>query len=126
MKVISHRTILDSVVTHPYDCNPGYSGKIHTFHYSPDQRLLMGYWEAPPGWFEVEIGEQTELNYVLQGEIQISSEGGALGAGQGDCFVVYPGEKLHWQVIEHIRTIYVIYPADNEIVAYFKQLEDPS
>jgi uncharacterized cupin superfamily protein len=123
MKLIAKNRIEGETAVHPYDSNPGYEGRIHTFHFSEDERFVAGYWEAPEGWFDAEIGEQTELNYVIEGEIELSDGLRSIVAKQGDCFVAEPGDKLRWTVRKSIRTIYFIYPADQEITGFFKELE---
>lgn len=123
MRIISGQYITNNTVIHPYESNPGYEAKIHTFHYSKDERFIAGYWEAPEGWFDAEIEEQTEINYVIEGEIELVGAGKSITAKKGDCFVAEPGDKLKWIVKKPIKTIYFIYPANREIADFFKELE---
>lgn len=125
MKVITARQLRQRTAPHPYDTNPGYEARLHSFHFSGDEKLLAGYWEAPKGWFRADIGTQTEVNFVIKGEIRLESGGRSITARRGDCFAVEPGDKLKWIVRKPIRTIYFIYPADAELTRFFKDLEKP-
>ncbi len=124
MRIISSESITTNTAIHPYECNPGYEARINTFHFSEDERFVTGYWEAPEGWFDADIGEQTEINYVIEGEIELVGAGKSITAKKGDCFVAEPGDKLKWIIKKPIKTIYFIYPADQEIVDFFKELEN--
>jgi len=123
MRVMTSLFITEQTAEHPYEGSPGYVARIHTFHFSEDERFIAGYWEAPPGSFDAEIGAQTELNYVLEGEIELWRGNECVTAGKGDCFVAEPGDKLTWKVTKAIRTIYFIYPAGKEISGFFRKLE---
>lgn len=123
VKVITKNYLRKKSVFHPYENNPDYSARINTFYYSKDEKLIAGYWEAPEGWFEAEIGEQSEINYVIEGEIELICGGKKITAKKGDCFLVESGEKLKWIVKKLIKTIFFIYPANEEIVKFFKGLE---
>ena len=122
MRIIDSDFLKDNTVNHPYDSNPEYSSKINTFYYSKDEKLIAGYWEASEGWFDAEIEEQTEINYVIEGEIDIVCEGKKITAKKGDCFLVESGEKLKWIIKEPIKTIFFMYPANKEILGFFKAL----
>jgi ethanolamine utilization protein EutQ (cupin superfamily) len=123
MKIIGGEFMTNNAVNHPYESNPDYNAKINTFYYSDDEKLIAGYWEAPEGWFEAQIEEQNEINYVIDGEIDIICGEKKITAKKGDCFLVESGEKLKWVIKKHIKTIYFIYPANEEIAGFFKDLE---
>jgi uncharacterized cupin superfamily protein len=123
MKVITKDYLRQNSVVHPYESNPGYITRINTFYYSKDEKLTAGYWEAPEGWFEAEIGEQSEINYVIEGEIELICGGEKITAKKGGCFLVESGEKLKWIIKKPIKTIFFIYPSNEEIVQFFKGLE---
>ncbi len=123
VKVITKDYLRKKSVVHPYESNPGYSARINTFFYSNDEKMIAGYWKAPQGWFDVEIGKQSEINYVIEGEIELLCGGKKITAKKGDCFLVESGEKLKWIVKKPIKTIFFIYPANEEIVEFFKGLE---
>ena len=123
MKLFKSKIIKKRVVSHPYDCNPDYAAKINTFYYSKDSKAIIGYWEAPVGWFTAQIEDQNEVNFVIEGEIDISSEENTITAKKGDCFLVESGEELRWVIKKPIRTIFFIYPSSKELVDFFKDLE---
>ncbi|KPJ88375.1 MAG: hypothetical protein AMS17_05750 [Spirochaetes bacterium DG_61] len=74
MRLVNNDFLKSTTVNHPYDSNPDYTAKINTFYYSKDEKLIAGYWEAPEGWFDAEIEEQNEINYVIEGEIDLICE----------------------------------------------------
>ncbi len=126
MRLIDSRFLRDGAVDHPYEDNPGFIAKINTFFYSRDKKSVMGYWEAPVGWFTAEIGEQSELNYIVEGSIELidlKTQEKKITAKKGDVFLVEPGDDLKWVVTDPIRTIFFIYPASKEIVDFFKSLK---
>ena len=120
--MISQEYMKSEVGSHPYDCNPGYKAKINTFYYSNDSKVIIGYWEAPVGWFTAQIEEQNEINFVIEGEIDICSEENTITAKKGDCFLVLRGEFLKWIIKYSVRTIYFIYPSSKGLVDFFKDL----
>ena len=123
MRLISSKQMRQRAVPHRYPSNPGYESRIHSFQFSDDGQLVAGYWEAPPGRFQADIDEQTEVNFVIEGEIELLQEGKSFVARAGDCFVAEPGDKLEWIVKKAIRTIYFIYPTNAELSRFFKELE---
>ena len=123
MKLINNWFLKSNTVIHPYDSNPSYTAKINTFYYSEDEKLIAGYWEAPEGWFDAEIEEQNEINYVIEGEIDLVCKDKRLTAKKGDCFLVESGERIKWIIKKTIKTIFFIYPANKEIADFFKELE---
>ena len=126
MRLITAKQIKQRTVPHPYDTNPGYEARLHSFHFSEDEKLVAGYWEAPKGWFLADIGTQTEVNFVIQGKIQLVIGDESITACRGDCFVVEPGDRLKWIVRKPIRTIFFIYPSNADLTRFFKNLEKPS
>jgi uncharacterized cupin superfamily protein len=104
VRVITEKQLQQRAVPHPYDTNPGYEARIHSFHFSRDQKLVAGYWEAPQGWFLANIDAQTEVNFVIEGEIELVMGEKSVIARKGDCFVVEPGDQLKWIVRKPIRT----------------------
>ena len=126
MKLIDSKFLRDGAVDHPYEDNPDFIAKINTFFYSRDKKSVMGYWEAPVGWFTAEIGEQSELNYIIEGSIELidlKTQKKKITAKKGDVFLVEPGDDLKWVVTDPIRTIFFIYPASKEITDFFKSLK---
>jgi uncharacterized cupin superfamily protein len=70
--------------------------------------LYAGIWEATPGKWRIEYDEW-EFCHILSGVSVVTEDGGAehiLRAG--DAFVLRPGFKGSWQVLETTRKEYVI------------------
>jgi uncharacterized cupin superfamily protein len=125
MKVVHGISMSENAVDHPYETNPDYESRINPFHYASDKRLVAGYWEAPVGWFEAGMGEQCELNFVIEGEIQLESEGRSISAKRGDCFILESGEEVKWNIVKPIKTFFVLYPASEEVLEFFENLRRP-
>jgi uncharacterized cupin superfamily protein len=126
MKLIDSNLLSENAIDHPYEDNPGFIAKINTFFYSEDKKAVTGYWEAPVGWFNAEITEQSELNYIIEGDIElfdIVTGEKRIAARKGDIFLVEAGDKLKWVIKKPIKTIFFIYPCPEELVDFFKNLK---
>ncbi|MDQ6438237.1 cupin domain-containing protein [Mesorhizobium sp. LHD-90] len=70
--------------------------------------LYAGIWEATPGKWYIQYDEW-EFCHILSGVSIISEEGGkARTVTAGDSFVLQPGFKGTWEVVETTRKEYVI------------------
>jgi uncharacterized cupin superfamily protein len=70
--------------------------------------LYAGIWEATPGKWRIEY-EEWEFCHILSGVSVIAEEGGeARTVRAGDSFVLRPGLKGTWEVLETTRKEYVI------------------
>ena len=70
--------------------------------------LFAGIWESTPGKWRIEY-EEWEFCHILSGRSIVSEEGGeSREVGAGDSFVIRPGFKGSWEVIETTRKEYVI------------------
>lgn len=70
--------------------------------------LYAGIWEATPGKWRIEYDEW-EFCHILSGVSVISEDGGEARTVQaGDSFVLRPGFKGSWEVLETTRKEYVI------------------
>ncbi|TKT76677.1 cupin domain-containing protein [Aquamicrobium sp. LC103] len=70
--------------------------------------LYAGIWEATPGKWRIEY-EEWEFCHILSGVSVIAEEGGdARTVRAGDSFILRPGFKGSWEVIETTRKEYVI------------------
>ncbi len=70
--------------------------------------LYAGVWEATPGKWRIEYDEW-EFCHILAGVSVITEEGGeARTVRAGDAFVLRPGFKGTWEVVETTRKEYVI------------------
>ncbi|HWK64895.1 MAG TPA: cupin domain-containing protein [Rhizobiaceae bacterium] len=70
--------------------------------------LFAGVWESTPGKWRIEYGEW-EFCHILFGVSVITEAGGAARTIKaGDSFVLRPGFKGTWEVLETTRKEYVI------------------
>ena len=70
--------------------------------------LYAGVWEATPGRWSIEY-EEWEFCHILSGVSVITEEGGEANTLRaGDAFVIRPGFKGTWEVVETTRKEYVI------------------
>lgn len=73
-----------------------------------DGGLYAGIWEATPGKWRIEYDEW-EFCHILSGVSVITEDGGeARTVRAGDAFVLRPGFKGTWEVVETTRKEYVI------------------
>jgi uncharacterized cupin superfamily protein len=70
--------------------------------------LYAGIWEATPGKWRIQYDEW-EFCHILSGVSVIAEEGGeAHTLRAGDSFVLQPGFKGTWEVVETTRKEYVV------------------
>ncbi len=70
--------------------------------------LFAGIWQSTPGIWRVEYDEW-EYFRILEGHSIVTEEGGApVDLRAGDSFVIRPGFRGTWQVVETTRKDYVI------------------
>ena len=73
-----------------------------------DGGLYAGIWESTPGKWRIEYDEW-EFCHILSGVSVIAEDGGeARTVRAGDGFVLRPGFKGSWEVLETTRKHYVI------------------
>ena len=73
-----------------------------------DGGLYAGIWEATPGKWRIEYDEW-EFCHILSGVSIVTEDGGeARTVRAGDSFVIRPGFKGTWEVVETTRKDYVI------------------
>jgi uncharacterized protein len=82
---------------------------VHTAWNLEDREgLYAGIWESTPGKWRISYDEW-EFCHVLSGVSVIIEEGGKeIRVSAGDSFVLQPGFKGTWEVIETTRKEYVI------------------
>ena len=74
---------------------------------SADGRLLSGTWECSPGMWAIDYRDW-EYCHLIEGHCIIRPAGGQpVELRAGDVFVIEPGLKGTWEVIERIRKHYV-------------------
>ncbi|TIW64489.1 MAG: cupin domain-containing protein, partial [Mesorhizobium sp.] len=70
--------------------------------------LYAGIWESTPGKWRI-VYDEWEFCHILSGVSVISEDGGeARTVRAGDSFVLRPGFKGSWEVLETTRKEYVI------------------
>ncbi|WP_421929725.1 cupin domain-containing protein [Neoaquamicrobium sediminum] len=73
-----------------------------------DGGLYAGIWEATPGKWRIEY-EEWEFCHILSGVSIVTEDGGeAHTLKAGDSFILRPGFKGTWEVVETTRKEYVI------------------
>lgn len=73
-----------------------------------DGGLYAGIWEATPGKWRIEYDEW-EFCHILSGVSIVTEDGGeAHTLKAGDSFILRPGFKGTWEVVETTRKEYVI------------------
>ncbi|RUV94122.1 MULTISPECIES: cupin domain-containing protein [unclassified Mesorhizobium] len=73
-----------------------------------DGSLYAGIWEATPGKWRI-VYDEWEFCHILSGVSVIAEDGGdARTVKAGDSFVLRPGFKGTWEVLETTRKEYVI------------------
>lgn len=115
MKVISRQELIREMVDHPYDSNPDLTAKVNFFFFSKDRKMAMAYYESPQGWFDVEIEGFEEIDYVLEGEVRLSSATETLTARAGDCFLIQDGDRFRWEMVKPSKMVFFIYPITRDI-----------
>jgi uncharacterized cupin superfamily protein len=74
---------------------------------SEDGKRLMGIWESSPGVWKVDY-KDWEYCHFLEGRCILTPEGGKpIELKAGDVFVIEPGFKATWEVVERVRKYYV-------------------
>lgn len=115
MKVITKPELIRGMVDHPYDSNPDLIARVNFFFFSTDGKMAMAYYESPQGWFDADVTGFEEIDYVLEGEVRLTSATEKLTAKAGDCFLIQDGDKFRWEMTKPSRMIFFIYPITRDI-----------
>jgi len=115
MKVFTRDALTKGMVDHPYDTNPSLMAKVNFFYFSEDRKMTVAYYESPVGWFDVEINGFDEIDFILEGEVELIAEGKTLTARPGDCFLIQEGDKFRWRMTKSSKMIFFIYPLTEQI-----------
>ena len=84
------------------------SPRFRTWNVEEADGLYAGIWEATPGKWRIEYDEW-EFCHILSGVSVIAEDGGETRTvSAGDSFVLKPGFKGTWEVLETTRKEYVI------------------
>lgn len=82
--------------------------RFRTWNIEERDGLYAGTWEATPGKWRISYDEW-EYCRILSGRSVIASEDGeSFEVGPGDGFVIRPGFRGTWEVLETTRKEYVI------------------
>ena len=77
--------------------------KTWILYTSHDESMISGYWEATPGSYHATYTDY-EFVHIIAGKLIITADGESpVELGAGEAFVVEPGFKGTWQIIEPIR-----------------------
>lgn len=75
---------------------------------TPDGEILSGTWEATPGAWRVDY-DKWEFCHIVSGSSILRQDGETpKHVSAGDSFVIRPGFKGVWEVVETTRKTYVI------------------
>lgn len=122
MKIISKEMLIKGLVDHPpYESNPELLAKVNFIYHSPDGRMAMAYYESPEGWFDVEVNGFDEIDYILEGNVELISDKQRLTVKSGDCFWIEDGDKFRWQMNEPSKMIFFIHSLSEEIQEFISQ-----
>ena len=77
--------------------------KTWILYTSHDESMISGYWEATKGSYHATYTDY-EFVHIIAGKLIIAADGKSpVELGAGDAFVVEPGFKGTWKIIEPIR-----------------------
>lgn len=115
MKVIRKDELINRMVDHPYESNIDLIAKVNFFYFSEDRKMAVAYYESPEGWFDVEVNGFDEIDYVLEGEVELITEVETVTVKEGDCFLIQDGDKLRWRMTKFSKMVFFIYPITEEM-----------
>ncbi len=122
MKVITNQMLINGLIDHPpYDSNPALKAKLNFIYRSPDGRMAMAYYESPKGWFDVDVEGFDEIDYVVEGEVELISNNERLIAKPGDCFMIQNGDKFRWQMNQPSKMIFFIHTLSEDVQKFISQ-----
>lgn len=115
MKVIRKDELINGMVDHPYESNIDLIAKVNFFYFSEDRKMAVAYYESHEGWFDVEVNGFDEIDYVLEGEVELITEVETVTVKEGDCFLIQDGDKLRWRMTKFSKMVFFIYPITEEM-----------
>jgi ethanolamine utilization protein EutQ (cupin superfamily) len=124
MRLITKVEMVQGMLDHPYDTNPALLAKVNFFYTSPDKKLTMAYYESPVGWHDVVVKGFEEIDYVLEGEVQLVSDTETILAKAGDAFLIEEGDVFRWHMLSPSKMIFFIYPLTSELAEVIESFYD--
>lgn len=102
-------TAAEAEVSRPDPAKVVSGDPVHTtWNVEERDGLYCGVWESTPGKWRI-VYEEWEFCHILSGVSVLTEDGGAARSVKaGDAFVLRPGFKGTWEVIETTRKEYVI------------------
>ena len=75
---------------------------------TPDGKVMAGLWEATPGRWRVEYDEWESCTVLSGVSILRGDDGTDVTVRAGDSFVIEPGFKGSWEVVETTRKVFTV------------------
>ncbi|MFN3825576.1 MAG: cupin domain-containing protein [Pseudorhodobacter sp.] len=96
----------------PTTLTPGQTEASAVLWSSTDGRVKIGVWECTPGRFTADRGAAGEYCHILSGRAVVCNADGSgqREIGPGDLLVLPQGWAGEWEILSHIRKLFVINP----------------
>ena len=122
MKRITRDFLKNNLVNHPYESNPDYFARITFLYFSPDEKVISFYWEAPEGSFDFEFSGYDEVLYLIEGELDLLSEKEILTLKKGELYSARDGDRIQFRIKKSIKSFAFMYPATREVLEGIKKM----
>jgi ethanolamine utilization protein EutQ (cupin superfamily) len=122
LKLFNSDFLKKNLLIHPYDSNPDYFSKINPFYFSEDKKFIIAYYEGNIGSFDIVINEFNQFNYILEGELEITSKKKIFNLKTGDCFLIENSDRLKYRIKKNVRILLFIYPSTLSVLEFLKNL----
>ncbi len=79
-------------------------------HRAADGKFAVGFWKRDPEEGEMELTEFHEVMFILEGEIEITSEDGTVNqVGPGDLVIAPQHSRGTWKALSPVKKVWAIY-----------------
>lgn len=79
-------------------------------HRADDGRFAVGFWKRDPEEGEMVLSEFHEVMFILEGEIEITSEDGTVTpVGPGDLVIAPQHSRGTWKALSPVKKVWAIY-----------------
>lgn len=126
MEIIKRNTIIKNLIDHPYEnvqlygqVNQDYIAKVNFIYFTEDKKACICYWEAPEGSFDFSLKDFNELDYIIDGRLEIISNGETFNLEKGDCVLFKNGDNVKFNIKKLIKAVVFIYPTTEELIDLF-------